>query len=81
MEAFAGGRVMGGGEAFAITAFSSGEGWAGRCGRSDTGGLGVVAFAASTRSFSVGSAEDEAVGSSSLTVTVVSSSSTCDAAA
>ena len=75
---------MGGGEAFAITAFSSGEGWAGRCGRSDTGGLGVVAFAASTRSFSVGSAEDEAVRSSSLgpdTGAAVSSFSTCDAAA
>ena len=65
MEAFAGGRAMGG-EAFAITAFSSGEGWAGRFGRSDTGGLGVVAFAASTRSFSVGSAEDEAVAGAVL---------------
>ena len=61
--AWAGGRVMVGGDAVAITFFSSGDGCAGRCGRRDTGAVGAAVFAASTLSFSVGSAGTDGVAS------------------
>ena len=86
--AWGGGRVMVGGDAVAITFFSSGDGCAGRCGRKDTGGLGAVAFAASTRSCSVGSADTDAVlssfvadaGSPAEIGPAASSLATCEAA-
>ena len=86
--AWAGGRVMVGGDAVAMTFFSSGDGCAGRCGRRDTGGLGAAAFAASTLSCSVGSADTDAflsplsaaMGSAAEIGPAASSLATCEAA-
>lgn len=86
--AWAGGRVMVGGDAVDMTFFSSGDGCAGRCGRRDTGGLGAAAFAVSTLSCSAGSAGNGTVvssfvadaGSTAEVGPAASSLATCEAA-